>query len=132
MTDLQQIITAALRGRRSASRELWQRVAEGEIDAELLGWLRAVAVKVLEADQAGGKHRDRALADALGLRGVADQNAEIRSVIEVFDAFEALDSVKRGQGTRALIELLRQRGLIGEEVTDDEARKRIARLRESL
>lgn len=131
MSDSQQTIDAALRGRRSEARALWGRVASGDIDADVLAWLQTVAGKVVRADKAGGKHRDRALADALGLRGVVDQLAEIRQIVEVFDALDTLEPVRRGHETRSLVELLRQRGLLGEEVTDDEARKRIARIRES-
>lgn len=131
MSDPRQTIDAALRGRRSDARALWERVAAGDIDADVLAWLQTVAGRVVLADKAGGKHRDRALADALGLRGAVDRSAEIRQVVEVFDALEALEPVRRGHETRSLIELLRLRGLLGEEVTDDEARKRISRIRES-
>ncbi len=129
MTDLKKTADEALRGRRSAARSLWARVAAGDTDPDLQRWLQAVASRVLQADEAGGKHRGDALAAALGLRGTVDRNAEIRDVVSVFDALEALDPVRRGHETKALVELLRQRQLVDDLATDDEIRKRVDRIR---
>ena len=128
MTDIEKTIDAALRGRRGAARDLWARVAAGDTEPALAAWLRVVAGRVLEADNQG-KRRGDALAAALGLRGTVDRNAEIKEVVDVFDALEALDPVRRGHETKALAELLRQRGLVDDLATDDEIRKRVDRIR---
>lgn len=61
MTDLKKIADEALRGRRGAARSLWARVAAGDTDPDLQRWLQAVASRVLQADEAGGRHLTREL-----------------------------------------------------------------------
>jgi hypothetical protein len=129
--DLHETIQAALRGHRTEARELWQRVADGRIDEALQGWLQQVAVRILEADS--GKRRGDAIAAAAGLRGAVDERRFLQRMVSLWDADGgSKSSGPRGHNTRELIGTLRLVGAIDDDLTDDEARKRIDRVRKDM
>lgn len=118
---------------RGVSCAMWQRLAEGESDEELLTWMRQRAAAIVLADQQpAGKRRD-ALVRALGLAYKADTLAPIAEVIRVANDFDLLDAdgnprpPERGEAMRVLIATVRAVGLVGEDVSDPELRKRIDR-----
>lgn len=127
MNEIDDVIQAALCGHRTEARELWQRIADGRIDEALQRWLQQVAGKILEADS--GKHRGDAIAAAVGLRGAVDKNRNMRELVKYWDSLPLGPDGKRGQDMRDLINTLRSRGLIEDITSDDEARKRIDRVR---
>ncbi len=125
---------------RSESLERWRRIAagslkDGEADsAELHAWVRDTAVKVVAADASAAGERAGALVRALGLSGKAGALEPLSERLELLDAFPFHDEhgnvrePNRGERTRNLIAAVRASGLVDEEQTDDEIRKRLDRL----
>lgn len=73
---------------RTESLERWKRIADGDLEREqydaidLHAWIRAVAVKLLEADQEPNPTKRRAaLIDAISMSGREDQYAALRALI---------------------------------------------------
>lgn len=125
---------------RTKSRVLWQRIADGDLEREqydevdLLAWIRAVAAGLLDADGVPAGLRPGEIVRAVGLDGALDPNAKLREQVELLESFPLIgkDGQARepahGERMRTLIRAARDAGLIGEDVSDPEARKRIERL----
>lgn len=125
---------------RSENLERWRRIAAGSLEDEdidtaaLLTWIREVAAKVVAADASETAVRPGDLLRALGLSSRAGALEPIRDQLEVLDSFDLHDDqgnvreAQRGERTRNLIAAVRASGLVGDDLTDDEIRKRIERL----
>ncbi len=120
--------------KRSESRKLWERVASGDFDAEVLEWLQRTARQVVEVDGLPDAVRPGEMLRAVGLSGRADRNAPLRETLEVVDSFPFLDesgepvSPERGQRMDNLMGIARASGLLRDDPADHELRKRIERM----
>lgn len=110
---------------RTTSRELWARIAAGELTGDaydgvdLHGWVQQVAARLLEADQVAdaSKRPGRVLA-AVGLSGKVDAYAALREVVSdplwdfpVMGEGGAVEET-RAQLVRQMVELARTKGLL--------------------
>ena len=115
----------ALAGDRTATRAILAGFARGEFGPDAQGWLQAIAARLLIADdEADPKRRPDRIIEAIGLRGRADADAELLAVVRALDAF--------GKDTGAVLQHLRQVGLIAPAVDDGDARRKIERLRAGI
>lgn len=120
---------------RAEARALWERVAAGDLErqqddpVDLHAWIRTVASKVLEADDTvDEKQRPYNITASVGLRGVLDQNADLRYQFQVISEFEPTVPFKRGQERKQLIALARAMRPEWDQVDDDTVYKRVQRL----
>jgi hypothetical protein len=125
---------------RSEHLERWRRVAAGALDngeadsAELLAWIRERAEKIVAADTRAAGERAGALVRALGLSSKSASLEPLRERLELLDSFSFLDDhgnvrePARGERMRNLVAVVRASGLVDEQVTDEELRKRLVRL----
>lgn len=119
---------------RGEAREMWQRFADGDSDDAVLQWMRRRAAAIVQADQQPADARRDAIVRAAGLAYKVDKLAPLADAITRANEFDALDDEgrprppKRGEAMRSLINTVRGLGLVGEEVSDPELRKRIERV----
>jgi len=100
----------ALDGDRTSALALWRQVAEDPNDEESVTWVRAVAQRLLEADEADRKRRQMAIVEAVGLAGYEDRARALREKIEIIQDFENLDRKAppaRGEESQALFDYVR-------------------------
>lgn len=119
---------------RTEARALWQRVADGDTDADLLRWLHATAARLLDADDSGAAARPDAIVRACGLAGALDTGADLRDRLDTMLDFPLLDAEGnereplRGEVMRSLIAVARTHSPAWDHLSDDEVRKRIGRM----
>ena len=126
---------------RTEALEHWKRVAAGQLEqrgsepvdpGELHAWIRKVAQRVVDADAVQDAVRPGTMLEAVGLIGRHDRSAELRRMITMLNELEVLNKhgkpINGRDRTRALITTARLFGLVDPLLTDDEVRKRIARL----
>lgn len=124
-------------GDRVEALKLWQQIATGPLDGEARAWVQHVAAKLLEADVAKPKQRPAEIMKAVGLFGKLETTRALREAIEnSLDDFCDLDHETEPQKPtmQDLIKRVRDSGLTlidskGEELTDEEIRKRIEYVR---
>lgn len=119
---------------RTEARELWQRVAAGDLEhqdrvdpVDLHAWVRQVAQQLLEADDEpdAGKRPGRVLA-AVGLSGKADAYAALRDLVNdprwdfpLMGEGGAVEET-RAQLVRQMVELARTKGLLRGVYAEDD------------
>lgn len=119
---------------RSESLGNWQRVADGDLDDRLVEWLRQRAAEIVGADQLPSGQRPDAVVRATGLHGRDEAHAHVRDAVEVLLEFDPLDAhgaprpPVRGEETRTMIAAARHAAPGWAHLTDDEVRKRLARM----
>lgn len=120
---------------RAEARALWARIVAGDLEGaqydpvDLHAWLRAVARKVLEADDTvDEKQRPYNITAAVGLRGPLDQHADLRDHLKLINEFEPAVPFKRGEERQQLIALARAMRPEWDQVDDDTVFKRVQRL----
>lgn len=123
----------ALDGDRHASVDMWARVAKGEFDFELRGWLQHVATAVVDAESKdAGRQRDAALVRALGLAGKGDKHRDLREFVSALHDFEfsrsqIISAVRTGALPGSTFVYARFNPQTYEDLTDGELGKLIDR-----
>lgn len=118
---------------RDVARTMWQRFADGDTDDALLQWMRERAAAIAHADEQPADARRDAIVRAAGLAYKVDRLAPLVEAIQRSNEFDLLDDrgqprvPRRGEAMRILIATVRGMGLIDEDVSDPELRKRIER-----
>jgi hypothetical protein len=120
---------------------MWKRIAEGDTDTDLMRWLHKVARRLLEADEdrknLGPQQRVYEITAAVGLSNKIDKNEKLRQLIEALEGFYPLEEIdgesvprpfRRGEEMKALIHHARSKGLVPDDASDPEIRKRIERI----
>lgn len=110
---------------RTTSRELWARIAAGELACEpydgvdLHKWVREVAVRLLEVDEeTDASGRPGRILAAVGLSGKVDGYADLRAFVNDplwdFPLIDECGPIKetRAQLLRQMVELARKKGLL--------------------
>jgi hypothetical protein len=126
-SELDQIALDAPGRGLAASEHMWRRVAQGEFDADVHKWLRAVAGKILRASEQPAARRRDEVFRATGLHGRRDKQQALRRFVRVLESFE--DSEPRKSRDARLHELAVKAKLVPETMTQDEFRKLAARER---
>jgi hypothetical protein len=119
---------------RSKAREQWQRVADGDLDKDLLKWLRATANAILTADDLPAAKRRDGIVKALNLQYRQTPHSELADTVSIVKSFPFLAKdgqerqPRRGEEIRSLIATVRHAMPEWEEKTDDEIRKTLTRM----
>ena len=105
--------TESLAMNRTEARELWARVAAGDLAREqhdpvdLWAWIQQIARQVLEADdEPDARRRQGQLVKAIELAGREDEHAELKQLVSDFCMFENL--IEPDETQAAKVEHLRQ------------------------
>ena len=90
--DFDSEVWPALDGDRHASLKLWEQVAAGNLDSDVVYWLQQLANAVVDAESKDvGRLRDSAIIRAVGLAGKKDPHRELRRLVQTVEGFDPKD-----------------------------------------